>query len=171
MERKAIITSNLVDIFPLSENAFEDLKTIACDERVWDQHPAKQRGTPDGFRAFFDESLCKRTSVCFFDKSKKTIAGMSSYFDLNLEEKSVEIGWTFIGYDWWATGFNTHIKTMMIEYARQEWGVNKIYFYVAPENLRSQKAVLKLGAIQSEKPIERTILDKTSTVIEFILSL
>ena len=49
-----------------------------------------------------------------------------------------------MGRKFWGGFYNTAIKKLLIYYASQH--VNSILFHVGSENIRSQKAVLKLGA-------------------------
>lgn len=67
---------------------------------------------------------------------------------MNIDEnnKVVEIGSTWIGRDYQGTGLNGHVKKLMLDHAFGPLGYEKVEFRIDERNLRSRKAVEKLGA-------------------------
>ena len=59
----------------------------------------------------------------------------------------MEIGSTWIGKEFQGSGLNTQMKHLMINYAFHEIGFEKIEFRIDERNIRSRKAVEKLGGI------------------------
>ncbi len=57
------------------------------------------------------------------------------------------IGYTFIGRAYWGGDINGRVKSLMLNHAFES--VDKVWFHVDPSNIRSQKAVMKLGASYS----------------------
>ncbi|MEM8898770.1 MAG: GNAT family protein, partial [Bacteroidota bacterium] len=57
---------------------------------------------------------------------------------------AVEIGWSFLAKACWGTGMNKRVKQLMLDYAFSQ--IDYVVFYIAVDNIRSQKAVEKLGA-------------------------
>ena len=58
----------------------------------------------------------------------------------------MEIGWTWLARDEHASGLNASIKYLMLRHAFEEWQVVRVQLKTAGSNLRSQKAIEKLGA-------------------------
>jgi len=89
-----------------------------------------------------------KTAIPFiiFDKAKNAYAGSSRYMNMNWNYKVLEIGATWIGREFQGTGLNTHIKFLMLEYAFETLGFEKVEFRIDERNIRSRKAVEKLGA-------------------------
>gem|GEM_PF-2708431 len=50
----------LITLKPLSAEDFQGLYSVMKDPLIWDQHPAKERATLDGFTKFFNESLASK---------------------------------------------------------------------------------------------------------------
>ena len=79
-------------------------------------------------------------------KNTNEVMGTTRFYDYNLEKSSVAIGFTFLGRKFWGGSYNSAVKKLLIDYAFQY--VNSILFHVGSENIRSQKAVIKLGALK-----------------------
>ena len=65
-------------------------------------------------------------------------------YPLGPKDKAIRIGFTFITTKYWGTTTNFKIKKLMIDYALKF--LDKIYFDIGENNIRSRKAVEKLGA-------------------------
>jgi RimJ/RimL family protein N-acetyltransferase len=128
---------------PLERSDREGLWLLASDALVWEQHPAKERGTPEGFYAYFEDAL-QNHALAVVEKSSSTLIGTSRYHPVEGFEGVVEIGWTLIGRSYWGSEYNRRLKDLMLKYAFLH--VKHVVFYVNEHNFRSQKAVEKLGA-------------------------
>ncbi|MDR6760157.1 RimJ/RimL family protein N-acetyltransferase [Flavobacterium sp. 2755] len=138
------LEDEIVKLIPLEENHFEDLFKAASDPLIWEQHPAKDRSSRDGFKTFFDAGLNSKGAFLILDKQSNEIIGTTRYYDYKPNNSSVAIGYTFLIRKFWGGSHNNSTKKLLINYAFQY--VNSIFFHVGAENFRSQKAVLKLGA-------------------------
>jgi N-acetyltransferase len=136
----------LVELRPLRPDDFDPLFAVASDPLIWEQHPARDRYKPDVFRAFFRDALASRGALTALDSKDGRIIG-SSRFHLYKEQASeVEIGWTFLARSHWGGNYNREMKQLMLRHAFQF--VERVVFLIGPENLRSQKAIEKLGGIR-----------------------
>jgi RimJ/RimL family protein N-acetyltransferase len=77
------------------------------------------------------------------------VIGSSRFYDYNESDNSVLIGYTFIGRKFWGNGYNKALKKIMLDYAFQH--VDKVYFHIGAFNLRSQKAIEKIGAVKVDE--------------------
>ena len=139
-----LLEDNLIKLIPLQENHFEELFKLASDPLIWEQHPIKDRYKKEVFKPFFDTAINSKSSFLIFDKETNEIMGTTRFYDYNPEKSSVAIGFTFIARKFWGGRHNQSTKKLLIDYAFQN--VNSILFHVGAKNIRSQKAVLKLGA-------------------------
>ncbi|WP_307545550.1 GNAT family N-acetyltransferase [Paenibacillus sp. V4I5] len=60
--------------------------------------------------------------------------------------KAIEIGWTWLSPDFWRTSVNTECKYLLLKYCFEELKVIRVQFSVSGQNLRSQRAVERIGA-------------------------
>ena len=51
------------------------------------------------------------------DKATGLLMGSSRYGNFNPDRREIEIGWTFLGKDYWGKQFNAESKTLMIGHA------------------------------------------------------
>jgi N-acetyltransferase len=138
------LKNEVIQLIPLEENQFEALYLVANDELLWEQHPNKLRYQRDVFQNFFDGAIQSNGAFLVLDRKTNEVVGSSRFYDYDEEEKSVLIGYTFIGRNFWGIGYNAAMKKVMLDYAFQF--VDKVYFHVGASNFRSQKAMEKLGA-------------------------
>jgi len=81
------------------------------------------------------------------------VIGSSRYYDWDPENREIAIGYTFIQRSHWGTGTNSELKALMLNYIAQ-WA-DSVWFHIGKDNIRSRRAVEKLGAILShEEPKE-----------------
>ena len=143
------LKNNLISLFPLQENDFEELYTVANDELLWEQHPNKLRYQRAVFQNFFEGAMLSGGAFLIRDNKTNEVVGSSRFYDYNETEKSILIGYTFIGRKFWGNDYNKSLKKLMLDYAFQH--VNKVYFHIGAFNIRSQKAIEKIGAIKVDE--------------------
>ena len=157
-----ILEDELTKLIPLEEKHFEALYNVASDPLIWEQHPMKDRYKREVFRLFFDAALNSKGSFLVLDQKNDEIIGSTRFYNYDPEQSSVAIGFTFIARKYWGTPYNNSSKKLLIDYAFQN--VNSIFFHVGAANIRSQKAVLKLGA---KKVNEITITHNGEELLHF----
>ncbi len=129
---------------PLLETDFEALFQTAADEKIWEQHPNKDRWKREVFLNFFEGAMQSKGAFKIIDKETGAIAGSTRFYDYNGSENSILIGYTFYATRYWGKGLNPMVKGLMMDYIFQF--VDKVYFHVGGSNLRSQIAIERLGA-------------------------
>jgi len=78
-------------------------------------------------------------------KSEKAI-GVTRYMDVRIEHRGLEIGGTWYGIDYQGTGVNTDAKYLLLRHAFETLGCIRVQFKTDARNLRSQRALERLGA-------------------------
>lgn len=137
------LEGNLVTLSPLSENDFDALFEVASDPLIWEQHPNKERYKLDVFTNFFEGAIASKGAFVIKDIINNKVIGSTRFYDKNDDDKSVFIGYTFIAKAYWGKGVNTDMKKLMLDYAFQY--CVKVYFHVGVNNIRSQKAMERIG--------------------------
>ena len=134
-----------LELRPLRADDYAALFAVASDPLIWKQHPAKERCTEEGFREFFRKALDAGGALIAIDRNGKVI-GSSRFHGHDPAAGEVEIGWTFLARTHWGGVYNAEMKELMLRHAFRF--VDRVVFLVAPENLRSQKAVEKIGGMR-----------------------
>jgi N-acetyltransferase len=137
------LENDLVVLYPLHEHDFEALYSVAADPKIWEQHPNKDRWKKEVFQNFFDGALKSQGAYKIIDKSTKEVIGSTRFYDYNEQENSILIGYTFYATRCWGKGFNSIVKTIMLDAIFQY--VSVVYFHIGAENVRSQVAISRLG--------------------------
>ncbi|CAI8801704.1 GNAT family N-acetyltransferase [Pseudomonas sp. IT-232MI5] len=123
---------------------FETLFLAASDPLIWTGHPASDRYERQVFEAYFAARLATRKALAVIDIETAQIVGMSSYYIPPDQPESIAIGYTFLVREKWGGDANRELKRLMLEHAFKVY--DTVYFHIGPANLRSQKALLKIGA-------------------------
>lgn len=140
------LRNQLLALRPLLPDDYPALFQVARDPLIWEQHPARDRYQEPVFRAFFDDAIKSGGALIVQDRQAGNTLGTSRYAGLDMQRSEVEIGWTFLARACWGGRFNAQLKALMLQHAFRF--VESVVFDVGAANLRSQKAVLKLGATQ-----------------------
>ena len=140
------LKSEMLELRPLLPDDFEALYAVASDPLIWDQHPSSDRYKPDVFRKFFDEALESGGALIAIDRKIDRVVGSSRFHCYDLERSEIEIGWTFLARSHWGGAYNGEMKRLMLSHAFKF--VDNVIFVVGANNLRSQRAVEKIGGLR-----------------------
>lgn len=140
-----ILKGRLIELRPLRAEHFDELFAVAADPRIWEQHPAKSRYQREPFQIFFSEALKSGGALVVADACDGHIIGSSRFHAYDSNAGEVEIGWTFLARSYWGGRFNGEMKQLMLRHAFRF--VNRVVFLVGLNNLRSQRAVEKIGGV------------------------
>ncbi len=142
-----VLKGKLLELRPLKPEDFHDLYAVASDPLIWEQHPANDRYKEGVFKGFFREALESGGALIASDSSNGQVIGSSRFHGYNQERREIEIGWTFLARSHWGGIYNREMKQLMLRHAFQF--VDRVIFLIGPQNLRSQKAVEKIGGVRA----------------------
>ncbi len=146
-ELQPTLTGALLELRPLRPEDFHDLFAVASDPAIWEQHPASDRYKEDVFKEFFREALESGGAFAVIDRRTGRIIGSSRYFGYSEERNEIEIGWTFLARSYWGGVHNREMKQLMLRHAFRF--VETVVFLVGPQNVRSQRAMEKIGGVRA----------------------
>ena len=129
---------------PLRPGDHDALFAISSDPLLWELHPAKERATPEGFRQWMVDAIASEGALVAEAQDDGRVIGTSRYDHHDPDAREVEIGWTFLDRSLWGGPWNGAMKQLMLDHAFRY--VDAVLFRVHDSNLRSQRAVEKLGA-------------------------
>lgn len=144
MNIQPILENESVKLIPLKTSDFEKLFAVASDPLIWEQHPNKDRYKREVFETFFRGAMESGGAFRIIDKESNETAGSTRFYDYNADDNSIFIGYTFYGRKFWGSKLNPQVKKLMLDHIFQY--VDKVNFHVGKDNIRSQKAMEKLGA-------------------------
>ena len=142
-----ILQGELLRLRPLRPEDFDELYAVASDPLIWEQHPANDRYKEEVFKGFFREGLESGGALIAIDCKDRRVIGSSRFHGYDQEKSEIEIGWTFLARSHWGGIYNREMKQLMLRHAFQF--VNRVIFLVGPQNLRSQRAMEKIGGVRA----------------------
>jgi RimJ/RimL family protein N-acetyltransferase len=146
VDLQPVLRGDLLELRPLRAEDFDGLFSVAADPLVWEQHPVKDRHEEDAFRSFFREQLESGGTLVAVDRADGSIVGSSRFHAYDEATSELEIGWTFLARSHWGGVYNREMKRLMLRHAFRF--VDNVVFLVDPQNVRSQRAVEKIGAVR-----------------------
>ena len=155
------LAGDLLEVRPLRPEDWESLFAVASDPLIWAQHPAHDRYKEEVFKEFFREALQSGGAFVVIDRKAQKIIGSSRYFGFEPARSEIEIGWTFLARSHWGGKYNGELKRLMLDHAFKF--VENVVFLIGPTNIRSQKAVEKIGGVlieRREKTIQGTAVEQ-----------
>ncbi len=136
-----------VELRPLRPRDFEELYKVASDPLVWEQHPDSDRYKESTFKVFFLQALESGGALVATDAMTGKVIGSSRFHGYDARKSEVEIGWTFLARSHWGGFYNGEMKQLMLQHAFKF--VSRVIFRIGLGNIRSQRAVEKIGAMRS----------------------
>lgn len=83
-----------------------------------------------------------------FDKSLNKIVGTTRFLRISENNRNLNIGSTWYTPEVWRTRVNTECKYLLLRFAFEQWAAVRVEIITTPDNIRSQKAIERLGAVR-----------------------
>jgi ribosomal-protein-alanine N-acetyltransferase len=93
--------------------------------------------------------------------------GCSSFLAIRPEHGGLEIGTTWINGAYHGTYVNPEAKFLMMQHAFEDLGTLRVEYLVRLDNLRSQAAVAKLGAVR-EGVLRNHTITPDGTLVDYV---
>ena len=129
---------------PLASTDKAALYRAASDPEIWKVHPSRDRWKPEVFGPYFEFLLNAGGTRVLIDKQSEQVIGCSRYYPTPDIANSISIGFTFVARTYWGGETNRAMKSLMLAHAFRSF--DEVWLHIGPDNIRSQKATLKLGA-------------------------
>jgi N-acetyltransferase len=155
------LENDLLIIRPMQADDFDSLYKVASDPLLWAQHPAKDRYQLPVFTPLFKDGLASGGAFVVIDKATNAIIGSTRFNPVKESTNAIEIGWSYLARAYWGGVVNKSQKHLLMDYAFQH--VENVLFYINKDNVRSRKAVEKLGGMLITH-LDGALLDPRSDV-------
>lgn len=148
----AILRGRHVVLEPLRREHATELWPAAAEPDVW-LYMGKRVAAPADLAAWVEARVRmgeEGAALPFLQRDARTGAafGSTSLFDVDLAHKRAEIGHTWIGASHRRTAANTEAKLLLFAHGFDVLGLNRIQLKTDARNLRSQRAIERLGAVR-----------------------
>ena len=151
----SLLQSKHVSLEFLLPEHTEELRILAKDDRIWEF--TKTLLIDEKYDQRFDEYIslaldnkALEGQVAFVIRrvTDRSIIGMTRYYGIDEKNKRLNIGYTWYIPSVWGKVYNKECKLLLLSYAFENLNFNRVGFEVAHQNIRSQKAVEKIGGVK-----------------------
>lgn len=166
MDRQPVLEGEWLLLRPLRPDDWAATFAVASDPLIWELHPAHDRWQEGVFRAYFDDALAQGGALAVVEKPSGEIVGSSWFQGYDAADGgSVEIGWTFLARSHWGGSYNAEMKRLMLAHALQY--VERVFFRVGADNLRSRGAMTKIGGKLTDRTDKVTLHGREVSYVVF----
>lgn len=145
-----ILENNVVRLQPLQATDYEKLVEFSINEPELWSYNANGPENPESLKKYIDKALSQKEKqleypFIVFDKTKNKIAGCTRFYNINLDAKHLEIGFTWYGKEFQGTSLNKNCKFLLLEYAFEKMQLERVGFRANNLNIRSINAMKSIG--------------------------
>jgi RimJ/RimL family protein N-acetyltransferase len=133
----------------------EAIRPLAKNEVIWEFNKMLpgDESYDAAYDSYFDAALDKsglggQQTFVIKKTDDNSIIGMTRFYEISPKEKTVLIGYTWYIPAVWGKVYNKECKLLLLQYAFENMKFNRVELRVAHQNVRSQKAVEKIGAVK-----------------------
>lgn len=173
-----ILEDDLVLLRPLQETDVENLLEISINEpETWKYSLVGADGKENLINyiqlAIKARENQKEFPFIVFDKKSQKYAGSTRFYDMNLEFRTLQLGFTWYGSAFRGTGLNKHCKFLLLQFAFETLEMERVEFRADNNNERSIAAMKSIGCkvegvLRSHMPTANSEVRRDSIVLSIL---
>lgn len=145
-----ILEGQYVRLEPLSASHEEPLNRAAADGELWNSTftivPTREEMAAYIATALGAQALGRELPFLIIQKSLNRVAGTTRFYDIDPENRRLDIGYTWLSASVQRTAVNTEAKLLLLTHAYEHWRCIRVEFVTDVLNQQSRAAILRLGA-------------------------
>jgi len=145
------LTGRVVRLEPLSEQHAPDLTVAAHDERIWRYMLYAYPEDEEKMLAWVRDILTRQAAgadlaFAVIHLASGRAIGATRYLEIRPPHRSLEVGGTWYATEFQRTAVNSECKYLLLKHAFETLGCIRVQFKADARNLRSLRAIERLGA-------------------------
>ena len=149
-DKEIILDNPFVLLRPLQVTDVDNLLQIAASDKDLLQFSPLPIYTKELLKLYIEKAVNDRQnkirySFSIFDKTKNAFAGSTSFLNISIVDRRLEIGSTWIGKEFQKTGLNRNCKHLLLSFAFDELNAVRVEFKTDERNIQSRTAIEKIG--------------------------
>ena len=150
LSSNTILEDETVLLRPLLESDVENLLEISMNEpETWEYSLIRANGK-ENLEKYIQIALNAKANgtefpFIVFDKKSAKYAGSTRFYDINMQFKTLQLGYTWYGKAFRGTGLNKHCKFLLLQFAFETLGMQRVEFRADNTNERSIAAMKSIG--------------------------
>ncbi|MDB9899671.1 GNAT family N-acetyltransferase [Flavobacteriaceae bacterium] len=147
------LENDRVILRPLEQNDFTYLLPFSENEGdLWNFSLTPAAGAKN-LQTYIDTALVAKDKLqaypfVVFDKKTQKIAGSTRFYDIQITHNVLSLGYTWYGKEFQRTGLNRNCKYLLLSYAFDTLGVDRVEFRADLRNVKSIQAMKQIGCTQ-----------------------
>ena len=149
MTEQGALHGRRVTLRPLDRADRAGLLRAASDGELWTLRVTSVPG-PDTIDPYIERAIAGReagTILPYVIAVGEEVVGSTRFWKLDRQNRTVEIGHTWIATSWQRSFVNTEAK-LLLGHAFDDLDMNRVQFMTDALNQRSRTAILRLGAVE-----------------------
>lgn len=149
-EQDYILEDNVALLRPFIHEDIENLKSFArCEPSLWRFSLVSPAGE-ENMKAYIDAAVEARKqhreyAFIVYDKRVQEYAGSTRFYDMQLSNQTLQLGYTWYGERFQQTGLNKHCKYLLLQFAFEQMGMERVEFRADANNEKSIAAMKSIG--------------------------
>ena len=145
-----ILENEMVKLRPLALSDFENLLHFSINEPELWTYSLIQANSEINLKKYIELAIngrenSKEYAFIVFDKRTEKFAGSTRFYDIQIENLTLQLGYTWYGKEFHGTGLNKNCKYLLLEFAFEILKMDRVEFRADNENKRSISAMKSIG--------------------------
>ena len=121
-EEQYVLEDAAVLLRPLAETDAHFLKPYSLHEPELWQYSLQTASGEENLKRYIQTAIDSRQKkheypFIVYDKKLQVYAGSTRFYDINILQKTLQLGYTWYGNRFWGTGLNKHCKFLLLSFA------------------------------------------------------
>jgi RimJ/RimL family protein N-acetyltransferase len=144
-----LLKGDEIELLPLEKEHLEDLFLATANKEIWEltsvNYSVEEIFYPNFNNAINEREKGTAYPFVIVHKRSNKIIGTTRFLEIYPNDKKLEIGVTWIMKEYWGTTVNLECKLLLLDYCFDTLKANRVQFRAKDNNLRSRKAIEKIG--------------------------
>ncbi|MFB3387477.1 GNAT family N-acetyltransferase [Flavobacterium sp. LAR06] len=176
--QNVVLEDEMVLLRPLEPTDIENLLEISINEPETWKYSLVGADGKENLINYVESALKAREEkrefpFIVFDKKSQKYAGSTRFYDIQLQYKTLQLGYTWYGSAFRGTGLNKHCKFLLLQFAFETLGMERVEFRADNNNERSIAAMKSIGCkvegvLRSHMPTANSEVRRDSIVLSIL---
>jgi N-acetyltransferase len=148
-----ILENEIVLLRPLIESDYQYLLPFAINEPELWKFSLVSPASAEGMKNYLSTTINERAkgleyAFIVFDKRTQQYAGSTRFYDIQIHNQSMQLGYTWYGKAFQGSGLNKNCKLLLLQFAFETLGLERVEFRADNNNVRSKAAMRSIGCVE-----------------------
>jgi len=149
-DQKYILENDRVLLRPLEASDLENLLPFSLNEPELWKYSLIPASNEEELKNYISIALSQRENkkeypFIVFDKRTNSYAGSTRFYDIQLSNKCLQLGYTWYGKEFQGTGLNKNCKYLLLSFAFEKLDIERVEFRADNTNEKSIAAMKSIG--------------------------